>query len=76
MFWCDNCNPDQSGTLYGRIQMIETYVDALNHVAYYSNRRKSDYRSLIREIAQAKGLGKRVNDEVVQEFFNGIILFR
>ena len=71
MFWCNNCNPDQMGTLYGRIQIIETYLDALKHVRNYCQGRKGDYRNLIRSIAQAKGLGKRVGEERAREFFGG-----
>ena len=60
MFWCNNCSPDEVGTYNGKIQIIETYVDALNHVTNYCQGRKGDYRSLIRSIAQGKGLSKRV----------------
>jgi hypothetical protein len=76
LFWSDNCSPDELGTYNGKIQIIETYVDALNHVTNYSQGRKGDYRSLIRSIAQAKKLGKRVGEEQAQEFFNGVVIFR
>jgi hypothetical protein len=69
MFWCDLCSPDLIGTQSGRIQIIETYVDALNHVGTYCENRKSDYRDLIRSLASAKGLGKRVGEEQAKEFF-------
>ena len=69
MWWCNECDPYEHGALPGRLQIIETYVDALNHVRNYCKGRKSDYRDLIRSIAMAKGLGKRVGQEQAQEFF-------
>ena len=71
LWWCHNLNPHQMGILYGRIQIIETYVDALNHVTNYRQRRMSDYRDLIRSIAQAKCLGKRVGEEQHRRFSIG-----
>jgi hypothetical protein len=76
MWWCNDCDPYQHGSLPGRLQIIETYVDALNHVGNYCKRRKSDYRFLILALAQAKGLPKRVEEAAVQKFFNGIMIFR
>jgi len=59
MYWCNFFNPDLIGIQSGRIQIIDTYVDALNHARKYCENRKSDYRELIRSLAQAKGLGRR-----------------
>jgi hypothetical protein len=73
---CDECNPDPIGVLEGRIQIVETYMDALTHVGNYCKSRKSDYRFLIRAFAQAKGLPKRVGEAQAQAFFSdGQIIF-
>jgi hypothetical protein len=32
MWWCAESDPYQQGALPGRIQIIETYIDALTHV--------------------------------------------
>lgn len=74
-WWCENCRPDDLGILYGRIQMIETYLDALNFVKNYCKDRTPDYRSLIKVFAQAKRLPERMTEAAVQEWFNGIIIF-
>jgi hypothetical protein len=68
--------PYQLNALPGRIQIIETYMDALTHVGNYRKGRKSDYGFLILAFAQVKGLPKRVGEAAVQLFFNGIMIFR
>ena len=51
VWWCDECQPDEFGILSGKIYIIETYLDALNHVKHYCKERRSDYRFLIKAIA-------------------------
>jgi len=68
--------PYQLNALPGKIQIIETYMDALNHVGDYCKGRESDYRLLILALAQGKGLAKRVGESAVQQWFNGIMVFR
>jgi hypothetical protein len=74
MWWCNHCDPYLHGALPGRLQIIETYVDALNYVGNYCKGRKSDYRFLILALAQAKGLPKRVGEAAVQEWLNGTMI--
>jgi hypothetical protein len=63
-------DPYLHGSLPGRLQIIETFMDVLSHVENYCEGRKSDYRFLILGLAQAKGLPKGVGEAVVQLFFN------
>ena len=56
--WCNEYNPDQPSILEGGIQIIETYMDVLNHAGNYCKGRESDYRFLIRAFAQARGHNK------------------
>ncbi len=76
MWWCNDCNPDPIYIREGRVQMVETYIGALNHVTNYCQGEKSDYRFIIPAFAQVKGLSKRVTEAEVQQFFNGIMFFR
>jgi len=55
--------------------MIRTHNDILNHVTNYCQARKSDYRDIIRSIAQPKGLEKRVVEEQAYVFLNGSLVF-
>ena len=68
-WWCNECEPDLLLTRKDRIDMIITYREALNHVANCCGGRKGDLNYLIRVLAQAKGLPKRVGEEQAQLFF-------
>lgn len=74
MWWCDDCNPDPILILNGRIRLISSYREALSLVERYCEGRKSDYQVLIRDLAQAKGLSKRVGEKTIQTFFHNIQL--
>jgi hypothetical protein len=68
-WWCDACNPYQSGANPGKLQEVRSYGQALRHVASFCGGRVSDYKSLIRDLAAAKGLPSRVGEKQAQAFF-------
>ena len=68
-WWCNNCNPYQSGADAGKLQVISTYEGALNHVSFFCGNRSRDYKALIKELAEAKGLPKRVSKAQAATFF-------
>lgn len=68
-WWCDHCNPYQSGANSGKLQTVRTYQDALAHVDMYCKGRVTDARSLVRSLAQAKGLPGRITESQAQKFF-------
>jgi hypothetical protein len=68
-WWCANCDPYQSGANNGKLQVLRTYSDALSHVVLYCASRKSDFREIIKEFAEAKGLPKRVGEQQCAAFF-------
>lgn len=68
-WWCDSCDPYQNGADRGKLQAISKYRNARSHVAVYCNGRKSDHVRLIRAMARAKGLAKRVADAQAEAFF-------
>jgi len=68
-WWCDSCNPYQSGANSGKLQAVSTYEEALNHVGFWCSGRSSDYKSLIKDLAQAKGLPARVGEKQAVAFF-------
>jgi len=68
-WWCDSCDPLQSGALAIQIQVIKKYGEALRHVELYCGGHKKYYRSLIGLMAKAKGLPNRVDDQKAINFF-------
>lgn len=68
-WWCDKCDPYQMGAIAGKLQIFRFYSSALNHVVFYCAGRQSDYKDLIKKIAQAKGLPSRVGEPQAVAFF-------
>jgi len=67
-WWCDNCNPYQSGARAGTLHVIHTYQDALSYVADVCKNRE-DYVAFIKRLAQEKGLPKRLKKGDINKFF-------
>ena len=70
-WWCDTCDPYQTGAVSGRLQTPIGYNSALRHVELYCQNRKSDCGDIIKMISRAKGLPNRVGDAQAQKFFYG-----
>lgn len=69
-WWCDDHEPHESGANPYKLHTISTYMQALNYVQTFSTRRVSDYKSIIKDMAQAKGLPNRVGEKQAKEFFS------
>ncbi|WP_437332677.1 hypothetical protein [Sorangium sp. So ce394] len=67
VWWCDNCNPYQSGAVASLID-IRTYEDALSFVKRNGGR-KLDFTEIIKDLSQAKGMPKRVTAAALEAFF-------
>lgn len=68
-WWCDSCDPYQMGADGGKLQLINTYCDAIGHVGMYCNGRKESYRLLLKALVKAKGLPDRLSETQVSDFF-------
>lgn len=68
-WWCDACDPYETGANGGKLQIFSAYSEALNHVKFFCKGNKSDYKSLVRDMAKAKGLPARVGDSQAKAFF-------
>jgi hypothetical protein len=68
-WWCNDCEPNLSEILKGRIHFVITYTQALDHIRNYGGRRKGDLNYLIHLLAEAKGLPKRVGEKQARSFF-------
>ena len=68
-WWCDDCDPYQRGASAGKLTAIRTYKDALtlcDLVCPTGAARKT----LVRTMAQEKGLPNRVGKKEAEEFFS------
>jgi len=70
MFWCDDCDPYGSGARTGTLTILRTYEEALRHVDWTGNRRRDWKRKIIRKLAEAKGLPKRVGAKQAAAFLD------
>lgn len=70
-WWCESCDPYQSGANSGKLQLPIGYFSALQHVELFCRSKKSDYADIIKTISQAKGLPARVGEAQAQQFFHG-----
>lgn len=68
-WWCDSCDPYGSGAPLGTLRQITSYRDALRYIDQENNRSVSAKRTLVRMLAQAKGLPKSVTRKAVAKFF-------
>ena len=67
--WCDLCDPYEAGAFPGRLAIVRSYKDGLQHVESTCEGRKAGYRAIIREMAIRKGLPKRSGEAALDGFF-------
>jgi len=71
MFWCDTCNPYSSGAAPGRLAIGQRYEELVDRVRAASTGPNTDLKSLVLELARAKGLPSRVGESQAAAFFEG-----
>lgn len=68
--WCDQCNPYQFGAQKG-LTIISTYKEALDYVHYYCNNSNPDFKYLIKQLSELKGLtGRKTTNNILSFFHN------
>jgi len=67
-WWCEDCDPYEQGADEGKLQVVGTYQDAINHCSMYCTTRDA-IKDLIKTLAQAKGLPNRVGEAQAERFF-------
>ena len=68
-FWCDSCDPYQSGANKGKLSKCKTYQEALAHIEFSCKGTRTGYKAIIRELALAKGLTQRSGEAQIAAFF-------
>lgn len=64
-FWCDKHHPVTNK----KAQIVEGIEGLLKHVDAYGNGKVTLKRKIVRNLAEAKGLPKKVGEEAALEFF-------
>ena len=70
MFWCSKCNPYSSGARSGTLTTVDSFHRAIEHVDMTGGGNRADKREIIRNLAEAKGLPKRITEKAALEFFS------
>jgi len=68
-WWCSTCDPHSAGARPRKLQLLDKYMDAVRHVKVHCAGRKSDYKRLVRYLAAAKGMPKRMGAPQLAAFF-------
>ena len=67
-FWCDECDPLSNGAR--RVAILYTLTGLLQHVDANADGNRAVKRRIVRRLAAAKGLPKRVGEKEALEFFS------
>src|SRR5262249_18364207 len=68
-WWCDGCDASASTFTPGKLVIVRTYRDAVRYVNAFCGGRKQDLKVLVKELARAKGLPRRVGEAQAAAFF-------
>jgi hypothetical protein len=69
MFWCDDCDPRSTGIESGKLRIVWTLGEVLEHVEITADGNRDWSRRIVRALAEAKGLPKRVGEKAALAFF-------
>jgi len=67
--WCAICDPYSLGANSGKLTVVTSYKDVLNHVMHRCGATNGGYDRLIKEYARSKGLPSRVGAAAAAAFF-------
>jgi hypothetical protein len=68
-FWCDNCKETDAGAVGDKLTIVRTIKEALDHVDYTASGKRVYMRTIVRELAEAKGLPTRIGEKQALGFF-------
>jgi hypothetical protein len=71
MFWCEDCDPYNSGAREGVLTTVRTFGDAMRHVNWTcTSGHRGEKRAIIKVLAEAKGAPARLTEKAAEAFFN------
>jgi hypothetical protein len=68
-WWCDECDPYQMGASPRKLEIVRSYTDVIYFVEAFCDASKNALKALISEMAEAKGLPTRVDENQAAAFF-------
>jgi hypothetical protein len=69
MFWCHKCQPHSSGAEKSKVQAVTTLQEVLDHIDQTANGVRAWKRKIVRQLAEGKGLPKKVGEKSAATFF-------
>jgi hypothetical protein len=69
-FWCDKCDPAPAGVRPDKLMTLTGFSDLLQRIDWCAGGNRRLKRLLVRQLAEAKGLAKRVGEAQALEFFS------
>jgi hypothetical protein len=70
MFWCDECPPHSSGAEKEKVQAVTSIREVLQHIDWTADGHRAWKRKIVRELAEGKGLPKKVGEKQALAFFS------
>ena len=70
MFWCNHCSPTQNGASGSKLTVVRTIGDVLRHIGRTADGNRAYSRTIVRQLAEAKGLPTRVGEKHALAFFS------
>jgi hypothetical protein len=67
--WCAICDPYSLGANSGKLTVVNSYKDVLNHVTIRCGATKGGYDRIVKAYARSKGLPSRVGAASATAFF-------
>lgn len=68
-FWCEDCDHYQLGANQGKLAIVRSYEDALRHAKFRCGDNEKIKKSVVKQLAQAKGLKSKLTAKALDEFF-------
>jgi hypothetical protein len=69
-FWCDDCSPTSQGASPHKLHVVNTLRDVMSHIEWSADGYRAWKRDIVRQLAEAKGLPKRVGKKQALAFFS------
>jgi hypothetical protein len=68
-FWCTTCNPYMLGASQGKLRVIKTYRECLEHIDLTAGGGKAWRQDVVRQLLEAKGLKTPLTKKKLAAFF-------
>lgn len=67
--WCKSCDPYSQAANQGKLTNVRTFAEAMRFIQFSCGDTKGERNNIVKRMAEAKGLPRRVGDAQVDAFF-------